>query len=168
MLAACSSTYHPEFHPQSSYSYVQNISLGPPPDTGECRLGRAGDCWRQCFTSSNGEACYLLSVMFETGHDVPRNHDHALRLSALARKLGYAPATIDIAMAAPYIDLWRGGSREPRAEKCTGAACASTKVSTSAGTAEAPVSPGSLVGSVSSPGGVVVYGSLNGDVYIGR
>jgi TPR repeat protein len=140
---ACSRTYHPEYHPETRYSFVQNISVGEGSE--RCKLGRAAECWRECFHASRGEACYLLGLMFETGHGVARSHADAERMSSLARSLGYAPASIDVEMAAPYIDLWRrGGDRTPRGPQTQPSA------------------------TVSSPGGVVVYGSVNGDVYVGK
>lgn len=150
-LAACVRTVHPEYHPETRYSFVQNISVGAPTDAEVCKLGRTGECWRACFERSRGEACYLLGVMFETGHGVPKSHEDATRMRALAGQLGYAPAAIDVDMAAPYLDLWghddtrlRPGAPIVRRSKAT----------------EPPR------GAVSSPGGLVVYGSINGDVYL--
>jgi hypothetical protein len=143
LTAGCSRTYHPEYHPETRYSFVQNISVGVPEE--RCKLGRSGECWRECFERSHGEACYLLGVMFETGHGVARSHEDALRMSALASKLGYAPAAIDVELAAPYLDLW-GRDHAPSV-----------------------ASPPTVAsGNVSSPGGVIVYGSVNGDVVLGR
>lgn len=149
-LSGCVRTYHPEFHPETRYELVQNISVGAPVREERCTLGRTGECWRECFARSRGEACYLLGVMFETGHGVPRSHEDAVRMSTLAAKLGYAPASIDVDMAAPYLDLW-GQER-------------------SAAAAKAPTHDPmpAHAGSVSSPGAVVVYGSVNGDIYLGR
>jgi hypothetical protein len=143
-VGGCTETYHPEYHPENRYSFVQNISVGSPGDTDRCKLGRTAECWRECFHRSEGEACYLLGVMFETGHGVPKSHADARSMSQLAAKLGYAPASIDVEMAAPYLDLWghEGAGK--------------------------PVDPKARGGSVSSPGGVVVYGSVAGDVYVGR
>ena len=31
LSTACVSEYHPEYHPETSYSYVQNVVLSPPP-----------------------------------------------------------------------------------------------------------------------------------------
>ena len=93
-VSACTQTYHPEYHPETRYSFQQNISYGAPVETERCKLGRTAECWRACFHESNGEACYLLGVMFETGHSVPRSHTNAARMSALASKLGYAPRCV--------------------------------------------------------------------------
>jgi TPR repeat protein len=128
---------------------VQNISYGVPVDTEQCKLGRTGECWRECFQRSQGGACYLLGVMFETGHGVPHSHSDALSMSALAVKLGYVPASVDVEMAAPYLDLWGHDSRKVQTTE------SSPKTETGAG-------------NVSSPGGLVVYGSVNGDIYLGR
>ena len=143
-LFACSQTYHPEYHPETSYSFVQNVSYGTVAAPDRCKLGRTGDCWRACFDRSDGAACYLLGVMFETGNGVPRSHEKAARMAALASKLRYEPAVIDVDMAAPYLDLWGRDVHEP--------ALPSAHAS----------------GEVSAPGGVVIYGSLNGDVYLGH
>jgi TPR repeat protein len=140
-LLGCSQTYHPEFHPETRYSFVQNISMGAPEE--RCDLGRTAACWCDCFARSHGDACYLLGVMFETGHGVPRSHDDAVRMSLLAAKLGYAPASIDVDMAAPYIDLWGHDQ------------------TTTVGVSKTSTS------NVSSTGGVVVYGSVNGDIILG-
>ena len=149
VAVGCSHTYHPEYHPETRYSFVQNISYGDPDDAERCKLGRTAQCWRRCFEKSEGEACYLLGVMFETGHGVPKSHVDAARMSALAGKLGYAPASIDVEMAAPYLDLWgHDGPGKPTRQ-------------------ERPET-GARGGNVSSPGGVVVYGSVSGDVYLGR
>jgi len=142
--AGCARTYHPEYHPETRYSFVQNVSIGAPVDPDRCKLGRTGECWRSCF-----EACYLLGVMFETGHGVPRSHDDAVRMSTLAAKLGYAPAAIDVEMAAPYVDLWDHETRRASVPPPTR-------------------DRRSAAGTVSSPGGVVVYGSVNGDIYLGH
>jgi hypothetical protein len=142
VLAGCSHTYHPEYHPETHYSFVQNISVGVPEE--RCKLGRTGECWRECFERSRGEACYLLGVMFETGHGVARSHEDAVRMSAVASKLGYAPADIDVQMAAPYVDLWGHDKAK---------------------TGSVGQSKGQ---NVSSPGGVIVYGSVNGDIFLGH
>jgi TPR repeat protein len=145
--SACVQTYHPEYHPEVRYSYVQNITYGVPVDTNRCKLGRASECWDECFARSRGEACYLLSVMFETGNGFPRRHDSAERLSALAARLGYEPAAIDVTMAAPYLDLWRHDT--------------SYRGGRPSGVRDA--------GQVRSEKGVVVvYGNLNGEVYMGK
>ncbi len=153
LLGGCVATYHPEYHPETRYSFVQTIVTGgaaTPDDTDRCKLGRAGACWRGCFERSHGEACYLLGVMFETGHGVARSHDDAVRMAALASKLGYAPASIDVDMAAPYIDLWgHEGTKVPPP------------------TTPLPrTEPRDAM--VTSSGAVVVYGSVNGDIYLGR
>jgi hypothetical protein len=145
-LSACATTYHPEYHPEVRYSFVQNISYGPPVEASHCRLGLANECWNECFARSRGEACYLLSVMFETGNAVPRRHDSAERLAAVAARLGYEPAAIDVTMAAPYLDLWRH-ERSARGERPKGADTAVVR---------------------SEKGVVVVYGNLNGDVVFGK
>ena len=148
--AGCSRTYHPEYHPETRYSFVQNITVGDVENNARCKLGRVGECWRDCFERSHGEACYLLGVMFETGHGVRQNHEDAIRMSALAGKLGYAPASIDIDMAAPYLDLWSRAPRTPEPRPRGG--------STGQG----------LAGSVTPTGPLIVYGSIGGDVYLGR
>jgi len=154
LLAGCARTYHPEYHPETRFSFVQNVSYGVPAAPEVCKLGRTGECWRSCFEHSRGESCYLLGVMFETGHGVPRSHDDAIRMTALAAQLGYAPAAIDVEMAAPYLDLWTHDStRAPEPETRH---------------AERAKGTNGEKGTVSSPGGVVVYGSVNGDIYIGR
>jgi hypothetical protein len=140
-LSACSQTYHPEFHPEARYSFVQNISLGPPAEVERCKLGRVPECWRACMDRSEGEACYLMGLMFQTGHGVRESREDAAQFVALAAKLGYAPASIDVDMAAPYLDLWGHEAKPgPRATK----------------------------GTVTSPGAVIIYGDLKGDVYVGR
>jgi TPR repeat protein len=144
---ACATTYHPEYHPEVHYSYVQNINYGVPASTKRCRLGMANECWNECFGGASGEACYLLGVMFETGNGVPQRHESAERLSAVAAKLGYEPAAIDVTMAAPYMDLWRHETT-PR------------------GTRPTEARDRGMVRS--EKGVVVVYGNLNGDVIVGR
>ncbi len=144
---ACVSTYHPEYHPEIRYSYVQNISYGVPEGATHCRLGLASECWNECFGRQSGEACYLLSVMFETGNGVPQRHESAERLAAVAGRLGYEPAAIDVTMAAPYLDLWRHETT-PRGVRPSGAR--------DQGVVRA------------EKGVVVVYGNLNGDVVIGK
>jgi TPR repeat protein len=144
-LEGCTVSYHREYHPETRVSYVQNVTYGIPEDTNRCRLGRASECWNECFARSRGEACYLLGVMFETGNGVPQRHESAERLQALAAHLGYQPAEIDTVMAAPYLDLWRHESQGKRP----------------------PSVPDRGVVRAGN-GVVVVYGSLNGDVYVGK
>lgn len=148
-LGGCAVTYHREYHPETRVSYVQNVTYGVTESHGRCKLGRTTECWDDCFARSEGEACYLLGVMFETGNGVPVRHDSAERLSALASHLGYRPAEIDVDMAAPYLDLWRHDptrdSRPPSRLRTSG-------------------EPRALQ---HGSGAVVVYGNLNGDVYVG-
>jgi hypothetical protein len=98
-LVACSTTYHPEYHPESSYKYVQNV-------------------------------LYAQNVVVRpepSGETAP----------------------IDLEMAAPYLNLWSGGG--------------------SGQAPPAPVpTPGAPHGKVSSPGGVVIYGDVYGDMFFGR
>jgi TPR repeat protein len=148
-FTGCSRTYHPEYHPENRYSFIQNISVGAPATPSPCAPGKARECWRECFERSRGEACYLLGVMFETGHGVARSHDNAQQMTQLAGRLGYVQAAIDLEMAAPYLDLW---SYEHRP-----AARASSISAPRARPA---------AGAVTSGGGVVVYGSVNGDIYL--
>jgi hypothetical protein len=145
-LAACSRTYHPDYHPETRYSFIQNISVGSNEGRPHCRAGHAAECFHDCMTLGSGEACYLLGVMFEIGDGVRKDHETASRLVALADKLGYAGAAIDLQMAAPYLDLWGGGERAPAAT----------------------VTPSSSSGVVTSGTPVVVYGSMNGDIYLTR
>jgi TPR repeat protein len=144
---ACATTYHPEYHPETRYSFVQNITYGVPADTNHCRLGLANECWNECFARTRVEACYLLSVMFETGNGVPQRRESAVRLAAVAAKLGYEPAAIDVVMAAPYLDLWRHetSARGTRPKKARDKGMVR-----------------------SEKGVVVVYGNLNGNVYVGK
>jgi len=150
VMVACSTTVHSEYHPEARFSFVQNIAVGVPEEPDHCELGRAPECWRGCFARSRGAACYALAVMFETGHGIPLSHDNARRMAAVAARLGYAPAAIDVDMAAPYVDLWShapsglSGAPVPRS-----------------GEMRPPVS-------VTSTGGLVVYGSVSGDVFLGR
>jgi hypothetical protein len=138
----CATTYHPEYHPETRYTFVQNVSYGDKNEPPACNLGQAEPCWRACFERSAGEACYLLGLMFETGHGLAKSHEDAARMTALARSLGYGPASIDLQVAAPYLDLWsRGGAAAPKPPR---------------------------VSSVSSKGGLIVYGSVNGDIFLGK
>jgi TPR repeat protein len=146
MLASCTRVSHPEYHPETQYSFVQNITLAPD-EPAECRLGRTRACWQGCFVKQRGESCYILGVMFETGHEVPKSREEAATLRSLAARLGYEPASVDVEMAAPYLELW--GREKP----------ASPPV--------AAKSKGPPSGKVSSKGGLVVYGSVNGDIYLG-
>jgi hypothetical protein len=99
-LGACTSTYHPEYHPESSYKYVQNV-------------------------------VYAQNL-------VVRPPDPKM-------------VPIDLEMAAPYVDLWgRGGAKS-----------------------EAPASPPppqrpAPHGKLTSPGGVVIYGDVYGDIFFNR
>jgi TPR repeat protein len=146
LMASCTRVSHPEYHPETQYSFVQNITLASADDPAECRLGRPRACWQGCFVKQRGESCYILGVMFETGHEVPRSREEATTLRNLAARLGYEPASVDLDMAAPYLDLW-GREKPPSI-------------------AEKPKS--SAPGKVSSKGGIVVYGSVNGDIYLGE
>jgi TPR repeat protein len=147
LLASCTRVSHPEYHPETQYSFVQNITLANPDDPAECRLGRTRACWQGCFVKQRGESCYILGIMFETGHEVARSHEEATTLRKLAARLGYEPASIDVDMAAPYLDLW-GREKPPSiAAKPKGRPPA---------------------GQVSSKGGLVVYGSVTGDIYLGE
>src|SRR5262249_39181900 len=109
LAAACSSTYHPEYHPETSYSYAQNVTYAEtafygvparapttvtwppslPAGDGPCEMGRPNDCWRGCFREADGESCFLLGAMFDSGMGVARNAENARRLYDLACAGGY-------------------------------------------------------------------------------
>ncbi len=135
-LTACASTYHPDYHPESRYSYVQNVTYAQNayvlPDDAKvdsCAPGKPTECWWDCYKRSNGDACDLLSVMYEIGDRVKRDHATAARLQQRACDLG----------------------------ACGGLADVPTEASAGRGS-----------GSVSSAGGVVVYGDFNGTITVGR
>jgi hypothetical protein len=98
LLWGCSTTTHPEYHPESSYKYVQNVF-------------------------------YAQNVV------VPSERPKI--------------APVDLEMAAPYLDLWKQNSRTVPLEK-------------SAPARDTPR------GKVSSPGGIVIYGDVYGDVFLDR
>jgi hypothetical protein len=99
--AACYRSYHPEYHPESSVSYVQNV-------------------------------VYTQKVVVEPPEPG-------------------LPPPIDVAMAAPYLRLWERTGKEGNER-----------------TGSPPPTNGATHGKVTSPGGVVVYGDVYGDVFVGR
>jgi len=144
-LVGCAHEYHPEYHPETRTSYVQNVTYAqnawvlPQPTNiapsaegtyalggGEvaCAPGRPTECWRDCFKRASGAACHELASMFEAGYGVVPSHDNAQRLARRACDLGEC---------GPLRTAWRG---QP--------------------------------GDVSSPGSIVVYGDFKGNVVIGR
>ena len=138
-LAGCSRSYHPEYHPETSYSYVQNVTyaqnawyLGdgapaatdaspalPARDDGTCKPYGPHICFRECYQSAKSESCYVLGVMFTKGDRVYRSPENARKLFAKACELG--------------------DCRPPPTDA-----------------------------NVSSPGTVVVYGNVYGQIHIGR
>jgi hypothetical protein len=104
-LVACSSSYHPEYHPQSATTYVQNVT-------------------------------YAHNVSYGGSADAPA-------------AISY-PAGVDVAMAGPYL--------------FTGA----TSTANAPGPGAPPPGQAHRVGTVASPGAVVVYGNVNGNIILGR
>jgi TPR repeat protein len=102
-LSACASTYHAEYHPESQYSYVQNVTyaqnafvLPAAPNVDSCTPGHPAECWWDCFKRLNGDACDLLSVMYEIGDQVQRDHANAARLQERACELGACGGLADL------------------------------------------------------------------------
>lgn len=148
--SACANEYHPEYHPVSTYSYVQNVTYArdivnvqraprPSPgasverdvraalagsgaDDAPCADGGALACYRECFHGRASRACYRLGVMFDRGIEVVASPKTAARLYAMACRMGDCDEPPDAPAGAP----------------------------------------------VTSPGTLVVYGNVNGNVVIGR
>jgi hypothetical protein len=71
----------------------------------------------------------------------------------------HGPAPIDLAMAAPYVKLWEHTPNTGGHSHADG------------GNSSRPSSPTGAAaprGSVTSPGGLVIYGDVYGDVFLGR
>ena len=153
LIAGCARTYHPEYHPETSYTYAQtitnvqntiygsaalpssepeaNVGATPPepppdvePESGRCAAGRASPCWRACYRDADGHACAVLAAMFERGDSLGRDLDDARRLFARACDLG------DCGLPRPAVPAQRGR--------------------------------------VTAPGTVIVYGNFSGSIYVGR
>src|ERR1700733_11198558 len=111
-LAGGSRTYPPEYHPETSYSYTQNVTVAqnawylgdsskpaatdaspaspalPVRDDGTCKPYGPHICFRECYQSSKSESCYVLGVMFAKGDRVYRSADNARTLFKKACDLG--------------------------------------------------------------------------------
>ena len=108
-LVACSRSFHPEYHPQTATTFVQNVVYAH-----NVAYGRSGEM---------GEVSPTQGVA-----------------------IAY-PASVDLAMANPYLFTAPATSPTPAAAL--------------------PAQP-HRVGTVASPGAVVVYGNVNGNIVLGR
>lgn len=99
-LGACTQTYHPEYHPQSAVTYVQNVT-------------------------------YAHNLTYGTSNS------------------STPVAQVDVDLAAPYL---MPGDTAPVSRPMPAA----------------PKPEDRRPGTVRTPGAVVVYGNLNGNVYLGR
>jgi hypothetical protein len=109
-LVACSRSFHPEYHPQTATTYVQNVVYAH-----NVAYGASGEL----STAASPEG---VAIAYPTG--------------------------VDLAMANPYLFT----------------APASTAVPATT----APAAQPHRVGTVASPGAVVVYGNVNGNIVLGR